>query len=441
MKTKKMLFAILVLSALTLPAFAQEAQAGAVKVITIDEAVRVALDNNLGLRRSAVNLGTARRAADRSWNALLPSLNASAMVSHPTSISGPIPPGRDMWTPGFHMSAGITLSTATIENIRRARADYEAGLLSYGAAREQLEVQVRRLFYQILLLDASRELAAQSFGSARSRYEQTAALARVGQASRLDELSARVDMENLRPVMMNAEIAYVNALDSFRTVLGIPAETPISLDGNLATGITDDVSGLAANMGASIEVSMLLASIRSMEAQRNTVRNSAQVPSLRLSWDSTPLYIHDGSWNNGNWIDGSGSFTVSLGLSLDSFFPWSNARTQIAAINDNIRATEIQVAETLRDRENRVNQNVRTVVSILESLEAIELNVELAQSTYEMISDAFGTGAADYQRLRSAGDGLAQARHRLLQEQFNLAIALLDIERELNIPFGTLSGK
>ena len=128
MKTKKMLFAILVLSALTLPAFAQEAQAGAVKVITIDEAVRVALDNNLGLRRSAVNLGTARRAADRSWNALLPSLNASAMVSHPTSISGPIPPGRDMWTPGFHMSAGITLSTATIENIRRARADYEAGL-------------------------------------------------------------------------------------------------------------------------------------------------------------------------------------------------------------------------------------------------------------------------------------------------------------------------
>ena len=429
----------MVLSTGIVPAFAREAQTGTVQVITIDEAVRIALDNNLSLRRSAVNLGTVRRAADRSWNGLLPSLNASAMVSHPTSVTGPVAPPRiDTWTPGFHVSAGITFSTATIENIRRAGADYEAGLLSYEAAREQLELQVRRLFYQILLLNANRELAAQSFESARFRYEQTAALARVGQASRLDELSARVDMENQRPAMMNAEISYINALDSFRTVLGIPAETPIRLDGTLAVGIIDDVSGITANMGTPLEVSMLLASIRSMEAQRNTIRNGAHVPSLRLSWDSTPLYIHDGSWNNGNWIDGSGSFTISLGLSLDSFFPWSNTRTQIAAINDNIRATEIQVTETLRNRENRINQNVRTVVNILESLGAIELNVELAQSTYEMIADAFRTGAADYQRLRNAGDGLAQARHRLLQEQFNLAIALLDIERELNIPFGTL---
>jgi len=420
--------------------FASETPNGAARVITIDEAVRIALDNNLGLRRNAINLGTARRAADRSWNGFSPSLNASAMIAHPTSITGPVPPGRDMWTPGFHMSAALTLSAATVENVRRARADYEAGLLSHEAARERLEVQVRGLFYQILLLDATRELAAQGFQSARFRYEQTAALARVGQASRLDELSARVDMENQRPVMMSAEIGFVNALDSFRTVLGIPADTQIRLDGTLAAGIIDDVSGVAANMGAPLEVSILLASIRSMEAQRNAVRNGAHVPSLRLSWDSTPLYIHDGNWNGG-WIDtppNGGSFTVSLGLNLDGFFPWSSARTQIDAINDNIRAAEIQVEETLRNRENRIGQNIRTVVTILESLEAMELNVELAQSTYDMIADAFRTGAADYRRLRSAGDGLAQARHRLLQERFNLAIALLDIEMELNIPFGTL---
>jgi len=69
----------------------------------------------------------------------------------------------------------------------------------------------------------------------------------------------------------------------------------------------------------------------------------------------------------------------------------------------------------------------------------MRLNVELAQSAYETITDAFMTGAADYQRVRSAWDGLAQANHRLLQEQFNLAAALLDLERELNIPFGTLT--
>ena len=67
------------------------------------------------------------------------------------------------------------------------------------------------------------------------------------------------------------------------------------------------------------------------------------------------------------------------------------------------------------------------------------LTVELSQSTYEIIEDAYSRGAADYQRLRNAGDSIGQARNQLLQEQYNLISALLDLENELNIPFGTLS--
>ncbi|MCL2215183.1 MAG: TolC family protein, partial [Treponema sp.] len=153
-------------------------QETAPQVLTVDEAVRIALDNNLSLRRTAIDLGTRKRTADRSWNSVLPSLNAQALVSHPASVTGPIQPApsmgpagityidRDVWTPGFSLSAGITLSTAVIENINRAQADYEAGLLSYEAARQELELQVRKLFYQILLLDANCELVAQNFQSA-----------------------------------------------------------------------------------------------------------------------------------------------------------------------------------------------------------------------------------------------------------------------------------
>jgi len=173
-----------------------------------------------------------------------------------------------------------------------------------------------------------------------------------------------------------------------------------------------------------------------MEAQRKAVRNGAYIPTLRLSWTSTPLY----NLQNQYWID-SGSFSISLGINIDNFLPWSAAKTQMDTLNDNIRATEMQLSDTLRNRENRINQNMRTVERILESLEAMKLNVELAQSTYEMIEEAYGRGAADYQRLRNAGDGLEQANYRLLSEQFNLVSALLDLEKELNIPFGTLSSK
>jgi outer membrane protein TolC len=142
---------------------------------------------------------------------------------------------------------------------------------------------------------------------------------------------------------------------------------------------------------------------------------------------------------NEYWND-SGSFSISLGMSLDSFFPWSTAKTQIDALNDNISAAHIQLTEIMRNQENRVSQNIRTIERILESLEATKLNVELAESTYDMIADAYRRGAADYQRLRSAGDSLEMTKNRFLQEQYNLISALLDLEKELNIPFGTLSG-
>jgi len=454
MKTKHLFFIAFFLVALTSvgiqAAFAQEAgnlNGTMFRVLTVDEAVRIALDNNLSLKRSALNVGTAKRAADRSWNSLLPTVTASAMVSHPTSITGETlprqtmspdgrPQDRDVWTPGFSLSTGLNLSAAVIENIKKARVDYEAGILSHEAVRQELELSVRKLFYQILLFDANRELAAQNFASAQARYEQSAALTRAGQAPHLDELSAKVDMENLRPTLRNAQILYENALDTLKTVLGLPSEITVKLSGDLSSAGNESsgiwVIGDNWTPKGSLEISRLLASIRSMEAQRKTIRNSAYIPSLRLSWASTPLY----NLQNEYWND-NGSFTVSLGLNIDNFLPWSSAKTQMDALNDSISATQIQVSESLRNQENRVSQNVRTIERILESLEAMKLNVELAQSTYEMFEDAYRKGAADYQRLRSAGDSLEQAKNRLLQEQYNLVSALLDLEKELNIPFET----
>ena len=432
------LFIFLLAIAGTQTAFAQE-------ILTIDDVVRLALDNNLSLQRLALNTNSLKRAADRSWNSLLPTLNASALISHPTSITGEIQPrqtmsldgrvqDRDVWTPGFSLSAGFTLSASIFENIKKARADYEAGLLGYDAARQDLELLARNLFYQILLLDANRELSIQNFQSAEARYEQTLAMTRVGQAPRLDELSARVDMENMRPLMRNAEMLYENALVSLKTVMGIPTETEIKLDGDLTVRITSEpVENVLLRRTDSLEITRMLASIRSMEAQRNAVRNNAYFPSLRLSWTSTPLY----NLQNSYWND-SGSFSISLGINIDNFLPWSAARTQIDAFNDNISAMHIQLSESIRNQDDRLQHSRRNILRIAESIETMELNVELAESTYTQFEDAYRAGAADYQRLRGARDSLEQARNRLLTEQYNLLISLLELEKEWNIPFGTI---
>ncbi|MDR0455555.1 MAG: TolC family protein [Treponema sp.] len=412
-----------------------EAQATqTVRELTIDEAVKVALENNLGLQQSAINLNGKKRASDRSWNSLIPSISAGAVASHPTSITGSLFPAQDSWTTGFQVSASLSLSVVTIDNIKRAKADYEAGAISYEQAKQELEIQVRKLFYQIILLNANKELAALSLENTQSRYAQSASLARAGQAAHLDELSARVDMENKRPVLRNAEMAYENAIDSFKTLLGISVEQSITLAGSLV--ITDNISPVNGRnlnaQGDSLEASAILKSIETLEIQRSATRNSAYIPSLRLSWNSTPLYINE------EWRDNSGSFSVTLSMSLDNLLPWSNTKTQIDSINDSISLAQIRLNESLRNRENKITQLLRTIDKTGETIEILTLNVELARTTYDLYVEAYRNGAMDYQRLRDAADSLLQAQNQVRQEQYNHISAILDLEKELNIPYGTL---
>ncbi|MHB9291406.1 hypothetical protein Holit_00482 [Hollandina sp. SP2] len=395
--------------------------------LTVDGAVKIALDTNLSLQRSALETIGKKRSRDRSWNKVLPTLAVSAGISHPSSLTNSIPPEGNFWTPGLSVSASLSVSTGVIEQIKQARIDYETGVLSYEQAKQELEVQVRKLFYQLLLLQANTELAAQSLESAQARYEQSAALAAVGQASRLDELSARVDLENQRPTLGNATVAYANGLDSFKALLGIDQETAVSLQGTLE--YRDHRDPAETKLGPSLAIAVVQQTIRTLEAQRKAAWHEAYIPVLRLSWNANPQY-RDASWN-----DSTGAFSISLGLNIDNFLPWSAAKTQIDGLDDTILSAQLQLTESLRSQEDRIRQYQRSLEQTKASVEALRLNVELAEITYARYEEAYRKGAADYQSLWNAGDTLLQAKNKVQQEQYNLIVTALELEKELTLPF------
>jgi outer membrane protein TolC len=411
-------------------------------VLDVDRAVETAVQNNLALSRTRIETGVKERAVAQSWNAFYPALSAGAQTSRGVSLTGDTLAAREDWSKTLSFSASLTIQPAIFADIAKLKSDYEAGKLSYEAAKQELELNVRKAFYQILLLKANLELSEQTAATAEAGYAQTAALARVGQASALDELSARVNWENLKPEMKTAEVNYLNALESFKQTLGISGED-IVLSGSLesAAGKTDGMgegspssatSQSAPSKNESFTIAALRQSAASLKAQHDTLWMQSYLPALGLSWSGSPALT------DGVWADTTGSFTVSLRLSLDPFFPASAAKTQLAALDDTRRATAIQLEEAEAARNSLIAQLERSVEKSAGSLETLSLNVELAQRNYDMTAEAYRQGAADLQKLRSAADSLSQAGVRLQSEQYNLIAAILDLEKELNIPFGTL---
>jgi outer membrane protein TolC len=325
----------------------------------------------------------------------------------------------------------LQLSPSIAANIRQAKEEYELGLLGYAAARQELEYHVRLLCCQILLLQANAELMEQNAASARIRHEQILMQQRTGQASNLDELSARLDLQTQETNARSAAVARENAADSLKYLLMIPPEETIMLRGNLQTiSLTEWNTGMT---GETITTTLLRKTIESLETQRRGLRNSAYVPALNLSWSASPLY----SGKTGLWTD-NGQFSATLSMKLDNFFPWSPAREQIDSLSDAISEQQSVLRETILSRRHSVRTLRRNIIQSEETIETLRLNITLAEETRKTYEDAYRRGAADLQSLYSARDNVLLAENQLLSEQYNLAAAALELEKELAVPFGTL---
>jgi outer membrane protein TolC len=137
-------------------------------------------------------------------------------------------------------------------------------------------------------------------------------------------------------------------------------------------------------------------------------------------------------------MDPEGQFSVTLSIMLDDFLPWSPAKEQIDTLHDSIAVQQSLLRETLMNSRNAVRQLERNIVQSIETLKTLALNVTLAEETRQMYEEAYRQGTSDFQSLRSVRDNLSFAQNSVLEEQYNLASAILELEKELDIPFGSL---
>ena len=443
MRIKAILF-LLIFSALS--AWGQNA--AGMSVLDIDSAVKLALENNLSLGRSEQESAAARRRYENSWNSFIPALSAGASMSRNTSLTHEVLPPLDSWTHALSLSASLSINPASFANINQTRREYESGLLSLASARHEMEFQVRLLYYQLLLLRANADLAMQNILSAQSRHEQTLTLLSVGQASNLDELSARLDLQNQISNAQNAEGAYQNALDNFKYLLLLPMNEEIVLLGDLLSlrnlSSFSSLSSLSSPASRpqngpsisseSMNISTLRQSIAVTEAQRSSILLRTYSPTLSLSWNSAPRYNNVSD----QWLD-NGQFSIALSFRLDNYLPWSSAREQVNTLNDSLARQYSLLGEALINHQNNVEKLLRDLSRSEEAINNLYLNLTLAEETLRMSEEAYARGTLDLQTLYSRRDNLAAVQNRIMTEQFNFLSTILELERELNLPYTSIA--
>ena len=446
-----------------------------------DEAVELALKNNLSLESSRTSLETRRRASQYSWNQFIPNVTVAGVLSRdneastssgvtavaPTGlINNPmfagslppgLPPGTDIYlsvpysvdVPQWHVVGSIqtsmNISIAMFENMNRLRLDYESGLLTYEKAKAQLERDVRKAYHSMLLLQENIDLLRGSFDNAERQVQMAQANYNAGLAPELTLLQARVARENMRPVIDQAENGLKLSMAQFAMFLGLDYNTPFEL-----IPVTENIDFIPLDVAEMIsraanrkpDILELRHTILMLQSARKTQFYSL-TPSLSLSWNLNSAFIRDpwkDSWFAGgdNWVN-SGSFSVTMALRLHSLIPFSTDFQGIKNLDDQIRTANIGLAQMINGTEIEIYNTVLALERARVSSEAQAHTVALAEQAYRLTENAYNAGLQDYYQVQNAEQSLRQARVQMLEQQFNYLNGLIDLEYSIGVPFGTLS--
>lgn len=442
-------------------------------VLTVDDAVSYALQNNKSLKSAAIDLEMKKRAKQYSWNTFLPSLGVSATAARTTEnstyssiSSAAISEGRlralesgstlpseaydsVVAATGYddteklhwaviapNISAQWNFNLAMVESIRAAKASYEAGEISWEQTTKEMEVNVKKMFYGLLLQEESLNIQRDKLNNAKARYEQAAINYKNGLVPELSVLNSQVNYENQKPEVLSSEQAFKQQKDMFVFLLGLPFGTEIELEGTIDTDfVSVDANELVSDyLENNDEVRTLRKNIELLNISLNASRFSTFTPSLSINYGFQPLVYAGGEWNSlGDASDqGNLSFTLVYQNLLD-MLPFSANMQKMKDTKQQIAQAEIGLEQLVQNTEIEIHTLVDNLYKCQANIDAMHRNVELAGRAYESTLRAYNNGTQELLEVRDAENSLNQARLGLTNEKFNYISALLDLESKLNL--------
>jgi len=456
----------------------QTSAGGEVKRFSPEEVVNMTIKNNLNLEMARINLDIKKRKSELVWNEFLPNLMATGTMSrdnyaNSASATMPIPGTGTRYTiegisgtfdplffvtdpiglPQWHVignfSADLTFSFALIQGIRSFKQDYQAGLISYEKAKLQMEQAVRKMYNQILLLEANTALLLENYENAQRQAGIAEANFRAGLAPRLLWLQAQVAVENMKPMMNDLENGLKNLKGNFALILGLPYDTPFELEPFLfgASYIPDDVADLISRAASGKpDIMELQANIRTLQTQRKALGLQSYTPFLRFGWTLSSMFnpildpFKENWFTKDNW-NGGGNFSVTLGVNINGLFPFTKEGQMRRDMDAGLLMQNIRLAQTIQETELEVFTKIISLEKIRTTKDVQQAAVDLAEESYKLTEEAYRAGLQDFQAVRSAALALEQAKLQLLTQQFNYLNDLIDLEYSIGVPFGTLSSK
>lgn len=332
------------------------------------------------------------------------------------------------WNTGF--SASLPLIAPTLwKALAISDTQILQSLESARASRLDLVMGVSKAYYGLMLALASREVLKQQYEVSVFNSEVYQKQFEQGTASEYDVLRSSVQVKNLEPELLQADIAVKQCRLQLAVLMGVEADTSVTPSATLEE--SQSAMRLRPTDGYNLDSNTSLRSLdlQAKTAEQNvTLKKFAYLPTLGANFNLNWNALSNGSPFRHQEFNPYCNIGFALSIPIFSGLGRYNAVRQAQAAR-----TELKFQR--ENLENSLNMQLQLALETLnlnaKQIDSSAEGMHQAAKANEIMQKSFEIGAASYLELRDSELANTSARLMYLQAIHNYLISVAELDNLL----------
>ena len=410
---------------------------GTVLPVTLDYALKLGLQYNLGTIAQAQGIRQAQGQRYQALNALLPNISGvlredvqqTNLKALGVRFNIPGVPSPSIVGPYNYFDLRATLSQTVadltkLRNVRAAAENVKATQLNAKDARDLVVLAIGGSYLQVGTALARLNAARAQVQTAEAVYQQAADRNKAGLNARIDANRARVELQTEQQRLRSLQADYDKDRLTFARIIGLPLGQPFVLADELPFVPLEGLNLTSAMDRAARQRADLQAAASQVKAAELVVKaaRAERYPTLGFVVDYGVIGTNPAQSHGTFTFNGSLNFPIYQGTRVKGDILQADA------------ALEQRKAE-LEDVRGRVDYDIRNAFLDLESaadqVQVARSNVDLASETLTQARDRFAAGVADTVEVTQAQESVATANNDYISAVYSHNLAKVTLARSM----------
>jgi outer membrane protein TolC len=403
--------------------------------LSLDDAIRMGLQNNLGAILQNTNVKSEGGAKLQQLQALLPTATGTAQAA----VSQVNLQAEGLRIPGFPTIIGpfgytdfratlnqTLLNVSSLENYLASKHNFESSKLSAKDSQDLVVLTVGNA-YLLLLADAARisSLDAQ-VQTSKVSLNQAIQNHQNGVSPRLDELRARVDYQTQEQSLIAATAQEKKDRIALARAIGLPLDQQFNLTDQVPYALFDTPTMESAMAQALKNRSDLQAAQQQVKAAEKSLSaaHAERYPALTAEVDYGEIGVNPG--NSYATLNATGKLSGPL-------FEEGKLRGDARIADAQLEQARAQ----LNNLEGQIRADVKDAILDIESSEKLvsvaKNNADLASEALREAQERFQAGVSDNLAVSQAQSSVAQANDQYVSSLYQLNVSKLSLARAVGL--------